>query len=476
MEPQHNPSVRSRRRIAGRSKNVSTQQLLELKARLLWQFLTEQSAAFWFMCLYLVVEYVRPQQLFAPIYGAPLGQLVLAAALIAWLGVGKGLKVVGGGSVLMLGFTGAILLSAVTAYDPAASWAQMRVWMSWVVIFFLIVNIVDSNGRFVVFMLVWLLCHYYMSQGGAKQFVLRGFTFEKWGVVGAPGWFHNSGEFGIAMCMFAVVSMHFYLAARPHLTRVRQFIVLGMPVTAVLGVMGSSSRGAVVALGAAAAWALLRGRNRIRKLAMMAIGAALFWAALPDQQKERFSRAGEDETSVSRKTYWAVGIQMAKDHPVTGIGYANWLPYYAAAYPEQVSSSYGVQLSHNIFIQCAAELGGIGLSIFIAMIVGTLVINYRTRQSMANQVGPPAVFVRHIAYALDGAMVCYLVAGFFVTVLYYPFFWINLAMTVALRRIALGMALPGVGARRLSAPQRDGAGRNVETPRPASSVRRLERT
>jgi hypothetical protein len=37
-----------------------------------------------------------------------------------------------------------------------------------------------------------------------------------------------------------------------------------------------------------------------------------------------------------------------------------------------------------------------------------------------------------MAYGLDGALVSYLVAGFFVTVLYYPFFWINLALTVAL--------------------------------------------
>jgi len=32
--------------------------------------------------------------------------------------------------------------------------------------------------------------------------------------------------------------------------------------------------------------------------------------------------------------------------------------------------------------------------------------------------------------------VCFLVNGYFVTVLYYPFFWINLAFTVALGAVA----------------------------------------
>jgi hypothetical protein len=38
-----------------------------------------------------------------------------------------------------------------------------------------------------------------------------------------------------------------------------------------------------------------------------------------------------------------------------------------------------------------------------------------------------------MAHGLDGAMIGYLVNGFFVTVLYYPFFWVNLALAVALQ-------------------------------------------
>jgi hypothetical protein len=40
-----------------------------------------------------------------------------------------------------------------------------------------------------------------------------------------------------------------------------------------------------------------------------------------------------------------------------------------------------------------------------------------------------------MAHGLDGALIGFLVGGFFVTVLYYPFFWINLAMTVALYNV-----------------------------------------
>jgi putative inorganic carbon (hco3(-)) transporter len=425
-----------RRRLLSQSAVATPTNLLALRFGEIWRFMTTQNFAFWAMCAYLFVEYVRPQQLFGPVYGAPLGQIVLAAAVLAQLASGKLLRIVGPGSVLMLVFTGVILASSFAAYNPSVSWDGMREWMSWVLIFFLIANIVDTQAKFIVFALIWMLCHYYMSQGGAKQFALRGFTFKSWGVVGAPGWFQNSGEFGIAMCMFTVVSWHFYLAARKHLTLLRKAFVLGMPLTAILGVMASSSRGAVVALGAAGVSTLLRSKHRFRALIGLTLAAGIFWMALPAEQKARFSEAGGDATSISRKTYWNIGLQITRTHPALGVGYNNWLVYYRNTFPEEVNSFYGVQLSHNIFIQCMAELGLVGLAAFLAMIVGTFTINYQTRKRALASTGPPPLFIVHMAHALDGAMLCYLVAGFFVTVLYYPFFWINLAMTVALSQVA----------------------------------------
>jgi hypothetical protein len=47
------------------------------------------------------------------------------------------------------------------------------------------------------------------------------------------------------------------------------------------------------------------------------------------------------------------------------------------------------------------------------------------------------LFLFEMAHGLDAALIGYLASGFFVTVLYYPFFWINFAMTVALHRAAL---------------------------------------
>jgi hypothetical protein len=68
------------------------------------------------------------------------------------------------------------------------------------------------------------------------------------------------------------------------------------------------------------------------------------------------------------------------------------------------------------------------------MIGVTFKVNRDTRKLAARL--PDGTFITATAHSLDCALVGYLVSGFFVTVLFYPFFWFNLAMTVALNNTA----------------------------------------
>jgi O-antigen ligase len=137
---------------------------------------------------------------------------------------------------------------------------------------------------------------------------------------------------------------------------------------------------------------------------------------------------GEDGTSLSRMSLWTYGLQMLRVRPLLGIGYQNFAPYLERHARDEID---GTLLPHNIFIQASAEMGLLGLTALITLMVMTLVVNRRTRL-LARPLGERGRFLRLTATGLDGALVGYIGSGFFVTVLYYPFFWINLAMTAAL--------------------------------------------
>ena len=252
---------------------------------------------------------------------------------------------------------------------------------------------------------------------------------------GGPGWFQNSGEFGIQMASSSPCLFAFFFALKEHWTPWKKKLFLFFPLIALTGTISSSSRGAILGAVSVLFFVLfIKGKNKIKSVFVLAIILAFVYFLIPDQSLTRFYSAGEDNTSISRLVYWKRGLELVSRFPFLGVGYNNWI-----VAQEKIFGLYGELVSHNIFIQCASELGYIGLFVFILMILFTFVNNFQTRK-FVSQPGNENRFIYYMAHGLDGALVGYLVSGFFVTVLYYPYFWINLAMTVSLNAIARNKA------------------------------------
>ena len=83
---------------------------------------------------------------------------------------------------------------------------------------------------------------------------LDGFAFRSWGTTGTPGFFQNSGEFGIEMCIFLPLIVAFILALGKHWPRWQRWVAWGWPAPHVTGIVASSSRGAFIGLGAVVLW------------------------------------------------------------------------------------------------------------------------------------------------------------------------------------------------------------------------------
>ena len=396
----------------------------------IWSWALNQPASYWFVVLYMFFEYVRPQSIYTPIRGMPFASWMIYLGIASFFLEGqRGRRWNLADSLLAL-FMLVVLASSITAYRPEAAFREISIIASWVLIYALITLSVNSHARMFVFMLAYVLYCLKMSQHGFRSLALHGFS--SWGVTCGPGWFHNSGECGVQMAMFVPLSFFFVIALKKYWSRWKTVVFAFIPFSAVVTILGTSSRGAQLALVVVIAWIAMQYKGRrFKAIAAMMLLIPLGWFVLPDDQKERFSAMGTDVTSESRKAYWSDGLEIMGAHPVLGVGYKNWLPYYGTVYGGGRDSGGWGELPHNIFIEAGAELGYTGMLVFVAMIGATFLLNYRTRKMAPRSRGDPAVTIA-LARGLDGALVGYMIAGFFVSVLYYPFFWINLAMTVAL--------------------------------------------
>jgi O-antigen ligase len=407
---------------------AATRSLYELRVGTIWRFLKTQPASYLLVCLYLFFEYVRPQALYKSFDVLPWAFLSIVLCAAAFVVERRSWRFTTPADGLLALFSLVILAASAVAYYPAISFAALPLFLSWLLIYILISGIVTTEQRFLVFILSFFLYNVKMSLHATRSWAEIGFAFRDWGVVGVPGWFQNSGEFGIAMTMFFPISACFILALRRYWNKAKLTLLTLLSLTAVIGMLASSSRGALLGLVAVLFWFLMKSRHRVRALIATAAVVIAALVVLPTKQKERLASMGTDPTSVSRLVLWKDGIKITNEHPILGIGYANWGQYYRRNYNP------GGLLPHNIFVQAGAELGYTGLLVFGLLIAYTFVINSRTRK-IARRL-PEGGFLHGMANGLDGALVGYLVTGFFVTVLYYPFFWINLAMTVALHKAA----------------------------------------
>ena len=404
-----------------------------IKPRAIWRGLKQESPAFWWLCIYLFLEYVRPATLYPAIDILPWTQISLLMVCVTAFS-DKTIKWVSGtGNFLIILFFILVLLSSLFAFRPSLSWNAIDIPVNWVIVYFLIITVVNTETRFFVFVLLFLLVNFKMSQHGFFSFANRGFSYTNWGVTGAPGWWRDSGDFGIAMTIFFPLASAFALALKEYWGRYKKLFFYFLPITGMVTIVATSSRGAQLGMIAVGVWFLLKRRGGIKTIISILILGWLLYQIVPDRMFAEYRSAGEDPTSVDRLEHWKFGMDVISDYPVLGVGYHNWLVYCNFMNPNGLGIRGTCRLPHNTYIEAAADLGVIAFLIYIWMAMYILRLNARTR-TYAEQFNNKLIV--YLSHGLDGGLIGYLVSTMFFSELFFPDFWIQLAMTVSLHEIS----------------------------------------
>lgn len=410
------------------------EKLYTLNPKVLWaQFRTEHFA-FWMMCAYLVLQYLDPLRIYHGLAWLPLDKVVLILTLLTFPLDPCRRRVRDSANVLITMFLAVILVSCAVAIYPAISWGRWFDFVEWYVIYFLVINIVTTSERYFIFLAIFLVANFKMSFFGARTWAFRGFGFASWGLMGPPGYFQNSSDFSGEMLMFAPIAFELALYVKPYVRRLTYWFLMLGAVTGAMSVLGASSRGSQLALVFQGGWIAIQRRLKLKIVLGIAVVAILGYAVLPATEKARFSSVGTDKTSIQRLDYWREGVKMIERHPILGVGYFNFAPVYASHAGNKLWHGTVAQLPHNIFIQVGTDTGLTGLAIFLALIGCNLKRTGDIRRACKDNPEAPG-YAPAVARGLMLTTWGFVIAGQFNTVSYYPFLWINLALTVSLASI-----------------------------------------
>ncbi len=415
--------------------NTTITDLYRLKPSAIWRAFAWDNFAFWMSCTYLFFEYVRPQAIWPVFQVYPYwARTFVILAFLGWLLDPNKKFVWTRISTGVFAFLILIILSSYYAYWPEESWSYFMNFFNWAVIFFVLTQTITTRQRLYVFLLIFFLASFKLSLGNSITFAQRGFAFAGWGLRGPEGFFQNPGELAIQMVIFFSMSLFFVLAIRPYISQFKACLLYLMPITAAITTIGTNTRGGQLALVAVLMAMIATTKHRIKVFIFIAILAFVGFHLLPPEQKARFELMGDDETSQQRILYWKHGWQMMKDHPVLGIGYYNFIPYYREHHIEDLvihhfKRDQYVERPHNIIIQVGTDTGFTGLAVFLGLILAAFL---RMRRISKEADASRDQFLGNMARGTNMALIGFFVAGQFVTVAYYPYLWIHLVFVTAI--------------------------------------------
>lgn len=411
---------------------ISSEKYLSVNVKAIWTQLKQEPFYFWFFCGYLFFEYVRPQSIYTSLDILPWAKLLVIGALIGSF-LSKG--VVSWSSSLTKyywGLIAAVFLSSVFAEFPSLAFAKINTVLNWLIVYYLFIRIITTKFRFFVVMLLLMLASYKMSQHAAIVWARRGFAYETWGIAGTPGFFGNAADLGVQMLIILPLSICFVIGCRSYWGTLKKSFFIFLPMTALMTIIATGERNTLVGLAAICSVAALSAKSRIRNIFLMAAFAVCLIATMPQAFLDRFDTAGKDGTSLSRLTYWKRGIEFFEEHPVLGIGYNNWAPYYLKYHPGESLRGEKQEVAHSTPVTILAELGILGFIFYYGIALKTISINLHSikiSRSNAERIW------RDIPFALNIGLVGFLAASIFISVTFYPFLFIQASLSAALYNI-----------------------------------------
>jgi O-antigen ligase len=351
---------------------------------------------------------------------ADLGQILLAALLVAWavrhITTEKRLIALQFSPVLVwVGLF--ITASGASGWVAFSQTAWLSEWLKWVQIALIVLLVMDLGRNRAWYWIVLAVgfaaggnavigLYQYFGGSGALHLLINGTNFRAFGTFGQPNPF--GGYMGLSAPLLIMVTVGHVVRMWERWQRIQRLFwedVLGLTVFGLLaalttvGVYVSYSRGAWLGFAAALAMLVLAFPRRLWQsltlllLGISGAGGVWFAGLVPASIEARLMSItaevfnvtdvrGVDITPanyaiVERLAHWQAAIHMAEANPWLGVGAGN----YEIAYAQYRLINWDEALghAHNYYLNVLAETGMIGGLMYLAMWLGIFALTWCAR-------------------------------------------------------------------------------------------------
>lgn len=247
-------------------------------------------------------------------------------------------------------------------------------------------------------------------------------------VYGPPGGFiEGNNELALALTM--CIPLLYYLRSTLRSTWAKHGMVLAMVFTA-LAVLGSHSRGALLAIIAMAIYLWRRSGRKVAVGAMLVTLGLMLVAFMPmawDARMDTIVNYQHDGSALGRINAWHMAFNLAQ-HRFLGAGFDAWEPDMFALYAPNPTD---VHAAHSIYFQVLGEHGFVGLALFV--LLWWLTWRSATWVRRRSESLPGMEATSRLVSMTQAALIGYFVGGAFLSLAYFDVPYDLLAVIVILR-------------------------------------------
>jgi probable O-glycosylation ligase (exosortase A-associated) len=329
--------------------------------------------------------------------------------------------------LVLLAFDLWMTVTTVFALYPGDAWPLWEKVMKIQLFIFITMMMMQTRAR--IEGLVWvgaLSLAFFGIKGGI--YTLAGGSGH---VLGPPGTF-ISGNTEISLAMTMGVPLLFYLVNQATHRWIRWSLWGAMALTSV-AVLGSFSRGGMLAIAGMAAFLWLKSR---RKLALAIAGIVLIPAVLtvlPERWFEKMATIKtyeQDASAMGRINAWGFAVNLAKARPLVGGGFGTFKEDLFRAYAPNPTDFHD---AHSIWFEVLGEQGFVGLALYALL----WFLAWRTASGVIGAVKGRAdlKWASDLSAMLQVSLVGYFIGGTFLGLAYWDVPYLLLALIVLTKTV-----------------------------------------
>jgi O-antigen ligase len=324
---------------------------------------------FKFLYLFILVVFLRPQELFPPLGILPsLGNIFALGALITQFVPNTSLKLIvkERETKILIGILGCILLTLPFSLWPGGSFEKLtKVFLPVFVSYFLIVGIVDSPEK--IAKLIWLII---ISVSIHALFGIidysQGNNLIAGRLAGRAGSYANPNDFAVALLL--PLPLIFFLIQTDKAAS-KRLILCGLTLFTFAAFVFTYSRTGILALAVSVFAFASKSNKKMRTIFIsLLIGIIIICIGsqrIIDRTVSIFDPS-KDETGSrqQRIELMKTGFQVFLNRPILGVGFGN----FNVAEGDSHGGVGHWKTAHNGLIEVAAELGLFGLLLFLGLL------------------------------------------------------------------------------------------------------------